>query len=127
MAVVFRDANMNIHKIASLIAFLVGLTSIFAGGMVMRGWQPGWSVIPWLPIYNFVIGLLTLIPAYLLWTNHRYMMVSSIAIFSIHTIVLLLLISVFRNTAAFQSVGAMSFRVVVWIVILGLLYFRHTK
>jgi hypothetical protein len=127
VAVVFRDANMNIHKIASLIAFLVGLTSIFAGGMVMRGWQPGWSVIPWLPIYNFVIGLLTLIPAYLLWTNHRYMMVSSIAIFSIHTIVLLLLISVFRNTAAFQSVGAMSFRVVVWIVILGLLYFRHTK
>lgn len=101
--------------------------SIVAGGMVLRGWQPGWSVIHWLPIYNFVVGLLTLVPAYLLWVNHRYMMTASIVIFSIHSIVLLLLLTVFRNTAAYQSIGAMSFRVAAWVAILSLLYIRHTK
>ncbi|HNK62516.1 MAG TPA: hypothetical protein PKL78_11080 [Anaerolineales bacterium] len=118
---------MPLNQIASILALLVGGMSILAGGMVLRGWQPGWSVIPWLPIYNFVTGLLTLIPAYLLWVNHRYMMAASITIFSIHTIVLLLLLTVFRNTAAFQSIGAMSFRIITWIAILILLYFRHTK
>jgi hypothetical protein len=118
---------MSYHQIASILVFLVGTISIFAGGMVLRGWQPGWNVIPWLPIYNFVVGLLTLISAYLLWVNHRYALSASISIFSIHTIVLLLLLTVFRNTAAFQSVGAMSFRVAAWIAILALLYSRHTK
>ena len=107
--------------------FLVGAMSIIAGGMVLRGWQPGWSVINWLPVYNFVMGLLTLIPAYLLWNNHRFALPISITIFSVHAIVLLLLFTVYRNTSAFQSVGAMSFRVVTWIAILALLYFSRAK
>lgn len=118
---------MPVQQTASILAFLVGVMSIVAGGMVIRGWQPKWDVINWLPIYNFMIGIFTLIPAYLLWFNHRYALISSILIFSIHTIVLLLLFIVFRNTAAFQSIGVMSFRVAIWIVILALLYVRHTK
>ena len=118
---------MFLNRIASILAFLVGGMSILAGGMVIRGWQPGWSVIQWLPVYNFIIGLLTLIPAYLLWVNHRFALPFSTTIFSVHTIVLLLLITVFRNTAAFQSVGAMSFRVAAWIVILALVYFSYRK
>ena len=46
--------------------------SIVAGGMVMRGWQPGYSILSWLPVYNFTVGLLNFIPAVLLWINHRY-------------------------------------------------------
>ena len=118
---------MILNRIASILAFLVGGMSILAGGMVIRGWQPGWSVIQWLPVYNFIIGLLTLIPAYLLWVNHRFALPFSTTILSVHTIVLLLLITVFRNTAAFQSVGAMSFRVAAWIVILVLVYFSYRK
>lgn len=118
---------MPMYRIASALAFLVGGMSIFAGGMVLRGWSPGWGVINWLPVYNFAIGLLTLIPAYLLWSNHRIALPFSITVFSIHMIVFLLLITVYRNTAAFQSVGAMSFRVVAWIAILALLYFSRAK
>ena len=118
---------MLLYRIASALAFLVGAMSIIAGGMVLRGWQPGWSVINWLPVYNFVMGLLTLIPAYLLWNNHRFALPISITIFSVHAIVLLLLFTVYRNTSAFQSVGAMSFRVVTWIAILALLYFSRAK
>jgi hypothetical protein len=117
--------NAILTKLPSILAFLVGGMSILAGGMVLRGWKPGWNVIAWLPVYNFVVGLLTLIPAYLLWINHRYAFAASIVTFSVHAIVLALLFTVFRNTAAFQSVGAMTFRVVAWVVILALLWFRR--
>ena len=117
--------NALMTKLPSIFAFLVGIMSIFAGGMVLRGWRPGYNVLSWLPVYNFAVGLLTLIPAYLLWVNSRYSLTASIVIFSIHAIVLVLLFTIFRNTAAFQSIGAMSFRVVVWIAILALLWFRR--
>jgi len=99
--------------------------SIFAGGMVIRGWRPGYSMLSWLPVYNFVLGLLTLIPAYLLWVNSRHATTASIVTFALHTIVLLLLLTTFRGQVAAQSIGAMSFRVAVWIAILALLWFRH--
>lgn len=116
--------NAILTKIPSILAFLVGAMSIFAGGMVMRGWKPGYSVLSWLPVYNVVIGLLTLIPAYLLWVDNRYAWTASIVTFGVHTIVLLLLLATFRGQVAAQSIGAMSFRVVVWIIILALLFRR---
>ncbi len=112
-------------KLPSLLAFLVGILSIVAGGMVMRGWRPGYSILSWLPVYNFAVGLLTLVPAYLLWVNSHFALTASIATFGIHTIVLLLLLTIFRGQVAAQSIGAMSFRVVVWIGILALLWFRR--
>jgi len=111
-------------KLPSILAFLVGAMSIVAGGMVIRGWKPGYSVLSWLPVYNFVVGLLTLIPAYLLWVDNRYALTTSIVTFGVHTIVLLLLVAAFRGQVAAQSIGAMSFRVVVWIIILALLFRR---
>lgn len=116
--------NAILTKIPSILAFLVGAMSIFAGGMVMRGWKPGYSVLSWLPVYNFVIGLLTLIPAYLLWVDNRYAWTASIVTFGVHMIVLLLLLAAFRGQVAAQSIGAMSFRVVVWVIILALLFRR---
>ncbi len=115
---------MSLHQIASILAFLVGIMSIVAGGKAMQGWNPGYSVLSWLPVYNFVMGLLALIPAILLWVNHRYALAASIATLGIHTLVLLLLLTVFRGQIAVQSIAAMIFRLVVWIVILGLIFFQ---
>ena len=108
-------------KLPSSLAFLVGAMSIVAGGMVLRGWRPGYSVLSWLPVYNFAVGLLTLVPAVLLWVKHRYALTASLVAFGVHTIVLLLLLTVFRGQAATQSIGAMAFRVVVWTIILLLM------
>jgi len=115
---------MSYHQIAALLAFLVGIMSIVAGGKAMQGWNPGYSVLTWLPVYNFVMGLLALIPAVLLWINHRFGLAASIATFSVHALVLLLLLIAFRDQIAVQSIAAMIFRLVVWIVILGLIYFQ---
>jgi hypothetical protein len=117
--------NAFLTKFPSILAFLVGAMSIVAGGMVMRGWRPGYSILSWLPVYNFVLGLLTLIPAYLLWMDNRYAFTASIVTFALHAVVLLLLLTFFCGQVATQSIGAMSFRVVVWIIILALLWFRR--
>jgi hypothetical protein len=111
-------------RLPSILAFLVGASSIFAGGMVLRGWRPGYSVLSWLPVYNFAVGLLTLIPAVLLWINHRYALAASIVTLGVHTIILLLLLTVFHGQVATQSIGAMTFRVVIWIIIFAWLWFR---
>ena len=117
--------NAFITKLPSVLAFLVGIMSIVAGGMVMRGWRPGYNVLSWLPVYNFAVGLLTLIPAYLLWVNSRYALTASIVTFALHAIVLVLLLVIFRGQVATQSIGAMAFRVVGWVVILALLWFQR--
>lgn len=117
--------NAFLTKFPSILAFLVGAMSIVAGGMVMRGWRPGYSILSWLPVYNFVLGLLALIPAYLLWMDNRYAFTASIVTFALHAVVLLLLLTFFCGQVATQSIGAMSFRVVVWIIILALLWFRR--
>jgi hypothetical protein len=117
--------NTLLAKLPSLLAFLVGAMSILAGGMVLRGWRPGWNLIAWLPVFNFAVGLLTLIPAYYLWVNSLYALPASIVTFALNAIVLLLLLTSFRGQAAAQSIGAMSFRVMTWIAILALMWFRR--
>jgi len=115
------------NRIASILAFIIGIMSILAGGKAMQGWNPGYSVLSWLPVYNFVMGILALIPAVLLWTNHRYAMITSIATFGIHAVVLLILFTVFRDQVAYQSIAAMAFRLVAWIAILTLMFFQAQK
>lgn len=117
--------NTTLNKIASILAFILGASSIIAGGMAMRGWSPGYFVLNWLPVYNFVMGALTVfIPAILIWKNSRHAMPASITAFGVHTIVTLLLLSAFRGTPAAESILAMMFRLVVWLIILALMYFH---
>ena len=118
---------MSLNQIASILAFIIGIMSIVAGGKAMQGWNPGYSVLTWLPVYNFVMGILALIPAVLIWTNHRYAMITSITTFSIHVIVLLILFTAFRNIVAYQSLAAMMFRLITWVAILTLMYFQVRK
>jgi hypothetical protein len=114
--------NTALNKIASVLAFIIGGLSIFAGALTMTGWEPGYFVLNWLPVYNFILGLLTVfIPAILIWKNSKYAMPAAIATFSIHGIVTLLLLTVFRGTVAANSIGAMIFRLVTWLIILALM------
>ncbi|MFN8413531.1 MAG: hypothetical protein U0Z26_14190 [Anaerolineales bacterium] len=115
---------MTSIKIAAGLAFMIGAFSIFAGGMAMRGWNPGWSVLKWLPVYNFGMGILTvLIPAILIWKNHQLAFVAAIIFFGIHLIATAILLLAFRDVVATQSLLAMTFRLIVWVIILALMYF----
>ena len=45
-----------INRIAAVLAWIIGAMGVFAGGQALMGRLPGWNVISWLPVYNFVIG-----------------------------------------------------------------------
>jgi hypothetical protein len=123
-----QQKEIRMNKSAASLAFIIGALSVIAGGMVIRGWQPGWLVLNWLPVYNFIMGVLTVfIPAVLIWKNSRYAMPAAVATFGIHAITTLLLLSAFRGTPAAQSIFAMIFRLIVWLVILALLFFNSRK
>lgn len=118
---------MTSLKIAAGLAFVIGALSIFAGGMAMRGWNPGYRVLNWLPVYNFSMGILTvLIPAILIWKNHPFAFFAAIAFFVIHLIATAILLLGFRDVVATQSLLAMGFRLVVWLIILALMYFSQS-
>ena len=120
--------NTTLNKIASILAFTLGALSILAGGMAMRGWSPGYFVLNWLPVYNFIMGVLTVfIPAILIWRNSRFAILAAITTFSIHAIVTLLLLSAFRGTPAAESILAMTFRLIVWLIILALMFFQSRR
>lgn len=44
------------NRIAALLALVIGLMAIFAGGRVLLGILPDYYVIDWLPVYNFIMG-----------------------------------------------------------------------
>ena len=120
--------NTTLNKIASIFAFLVGGLSIFAGALTMTGWEPGYFVLNWLPVYNFILGVLTVfIPSILIWRNSKYAMPAAVVTFSIHAIVTLLLLTIFRDTVAANSIGAMIFRLVTWIIILALIIVQSRR
>jgi len=67
--------NTKRSKAAAIIAWIIGGMAVFAGGRVLLGTPPVYYVIDWLPIYNFVVGLMTvLLTAVLIWQNGRYLL-----------------------------------------------------
>jgi uncharacterized membrane protein len=120
--------KFNRSKIAAILAWVIGAMAIVAGGQVLLGREPGYSVIGWLPVYNFSVGLVTfLFTAILLWRKSRYAMPAVIATFSLHTLVMIILQLGFRQVVATESIFAMTIRMVVWVIIIVLLLAETRK
>jgi uncharacterized membrane protein len=120
--------KFNRSKIAAILAWVIGAMAIVAGGQVLLGRDPGYSVIGWLPVYNFSVGLVTfLFTAILLWRKSRYAMPAVIATFSLHTLVMIILQLGFRQVVATESIFAMTIRMVVWVIIIVLLLAETRK
>ena len=114
--------NTILKKIAAVLALIIGAMAVFAGGKVLVGNDPGYYVINWLPLYNYSIGLITLtITAVLIWTSSKYAMAASIGTFSLHAFVMLILQTAYRGVVSADSLEAMTIRLVVWAIILGLM------
>jgi hypothetical protein len=115
--------SSTLNKTASVLAFLIGSMAIFAGGKVLLGIDPGYHVINWVPVYNYTIGILTVfITAVLIWTNNRLAVPAATGTFGLHASVMLMLQTGYRATVAPESIQAMTLRLVVWAIILGLMF-----
>lgn len=114
--------NRIFVKIASMLAFVIGAMSVVAGGSVLRGRDPGYHVIDWLPGYNVAAGAASaLVIAALIWRQSRAALPAALAVFGAHSLVFVILLAVYRQVAARQSIMAMTFRMIVWLAILLLM------
>lgn len=116
------------NRIASVLAFVIGAMAVFAGGKVLLGILPDYYVITWLPTYNYTVGILTVfVTAALIWVNSKLARPVAAATLGIHILVMLVLLTVYQNVVATDSIVAMTVRIVVWLVILGLMFFHMRR
>ena len=118
----------NLNKIAAILAFIIGAMAVFAGGQALLGKDPGYYVINWLLLYNYTVGILTVfLAAPLIWTNSRFALPAAIGISSIHALVMIILLTGYRDVVATDSIVAMTIRIVVWLTILVLMFLQRRK
>jgi hypothetical protein len=116
------------NKVASALAFIIGMMAVFSGGQVLLGKVPDYNVINWLPLYNYTIGILTVfITAVLIWTNSQLAMPAAIATFSTHAIIMFILQIAYRDMVATDSLVAMTLRLTTWFIILTLMLLQMRK
>lgn len=115
-------------KIAAFLALIVGGMAVFAGIQVLLGNDPGYYVINWVPVYNYTAGILTVsITAILIWRRSTLAWFAAIATFGVHTLVMIILQTTYRDVVAVDSTRAMTIRMVAWAIIIGLMYAQVRK
>ncbi len=116
------------RKIAAAIAFAIGAMSIFAGGQVALGKVMDYYVIDWLPIYNLIVGLISVfVTSILIWKGSKFAMPFAIATFVSHSAVMVVLQIAYRDVVAPDSIKATTVRIVLWAIILTLMMFQSRK
>ena len=118
--------KITMERVAAAMALVIGSMAVVAGGQVLLGNMPDYYVIGWLPVYNFTAGVLTIfVTAVLLWRRHRYGRPVAVATFAAHAAVMGILFAAYRPVVAPDSLRAMTIRLIVWLLILGLQFFRR--
>ncbi len=113
-----RSARV-MQLLAVAIAGLFGVATLFAGGSVLLGSDPGYVVFRPLLIYNTIMGVAYLAAGITIWRSLILGKYAAGAIFFLNILVLLGIILVYRSggAVAVDSLGAMTLRTVVWLVL----------
>lgn len=109
-----------IQKIASIIAATFGvLTLVGSSRILYLGADPGYVVFMPLLIFNHIMGICYLIAGYLIWGNSHKGKMAAFVVFLINLIVLITISVVYLidSGVATDSLGAMTFRTVVWLLL----------
>lgn len=111
--------NDTIRKILAGVAMLFGAVTIFAGTRVLAGADPGYIVFLPLLIYNTAMGVVYIATGTSAWRNIGHGRIGAAMIFLLNLGVLagIGLLYLAGGPVALQSVRAMSFRTVVWLLL----------
>jgi hypothetical protein len=114
----FRSVRV-MQLLAATIAVLFGVATLFAGGSVLLGSDPGYVVFRPLLIYNTIMGVAYIAAGIAIWRGLILGKYAAGAIFVLNMLVLLGIILVYRSggAVAVDSLGAMTLRTVVWLVL----------
>ena len=108
-----------LQGLTAAVAVLFGAATIFAGGRVLRGVDPGYQVFRPLLIYNTAMGAVYLAAGVALWRRAHDGRNAAGAIFLLNLLVLVAIVLVYRSGGgvAADSLRAMSFRTAVWLAL----------
>jgi hypothetical protein len=107
----------------AFIAALFGLVTLFAGSRVLLGSDPGYPVFRPLLFFNTAMGIIYVVAGFLIWRNLKFGMKATASIFFLNLTVLVTIYFLYQagEIIAIDSLRAMSFRTVVWLVLLIIL------
>ncbi len=111
-------------KIASLLSIVIGSLSFISGMTVLIGLREvDYFTLTSLIVYNIIAGMTALIAGIGLWNKKRWAVRLTAAIAGAHLIVLTFVSFGYNQEGpvAVESLYAMVFRVVVWVVIVVLM------
>lgn len=117
------------RKIAAVLAFVIGAMTIFAGvQVVVFGKVMDYYVIGWLPVYNLILGLISVFfTAIVLWKGSKIAIPAAIATLASHSVVMMILQLFYQGIAAPDSVRTMTVRITFWVIILVLLWLQSKR
>ena len=118
------------QKVVAVAAIIFGLVTLWAGGTVLSGRNPGYVVYRPLLVFNTVMGAVYVAAGVLAWRRVTGGRNAAAVILALNVLVLAGVIYLYRTGAAVavDSVRAMSFRSAVWLILLvalGLMSRRH--
>jgi protein-S-isoprenylcysteine O-methyltransferase Ste14 len=101
-------------------AALFGLVTIIAGARVLAGSDPGYVVFRPLLIYNTAMGMVYVAAGAMAWRNLERGKDAAAAIFVLNLLVLGAMSYLYAagSAVAIESLGAMTLRTVVWLLLL---------
>ena len=117
-----------IQGIFALIAVLFGFATIIAGARVLTGSDPGYIVFRPLLVYNTAMGIAYVAAGVIAWRSLDKGKYAAAAIFALNLLVLGTISYLYAtgSAVAINSVRAMTFRTVVWLVLfLGLAWMSY--
>lgn len=108
-----------VQILAAAVAILFGVATLFAGGRVLLGSDPGYAVFRPLLIYNTAMGVAYLAAGVTVWRSVNVGRYAAGAIFLLNLLVLLGILVVYRSggVVAVDSLRAMTLRTVVWLAL----------
>ena len=110
----------SLQFILALVALLFGAATLFSGGRVLGGADPGYVVFRPLLLYNTSMGLAYMATAGLIWRHLPRALSASLTIVCLNLLVLACVgfLLQARQGVAEQSVLAMALRTGVWLALL---------
>lgn len=107
------------QQIAAVVAVLFGVATLIAGGRVLRGADPGYVVFRPLLIYNVIMGVAYVAAGIMIWRTVTWGRNLAGVIVGLNFLVLVEIILLYQRggAVAVDSLRAMTFRTVVWLVL----------
>ena len=111
------------RRVAAVVAVLFGLLTLAAGGRVLLGGDPGYLVFRPLVLFNTAMGAVDLGAGVLIWRDvpAARRLAAAIALVNAAVLAGVLALHLGGGPVARESVGAMTFRTVVWAAIWSVL------